>query len=76
MHDNMFTSARITTLFAEATRMSQPWCFYFSPKLLREEYKHDGQNRYSLNLRCRRFYTCCWDSQPIKIEICVMCGLV
>ena len=38
--DNMFTSAKITTLFAEATRMSQPWCSSFSPKLLREEYKH------------------------------------
>ena len=38
--DNVFKSARITTLFAEASRMSQPWCSSFSPKLLREEYKH------------------------------------
>ena len=36
----MFKSARITTVFAEATRMSQPCCSSFSPKLLREEYKH------------------------------------
>jgi len=32
--DNMFTSARFTTLFVEATRMSQPWCSSFSLKLL------------------------------------------
>ena len=38
--DNMFTSAMITTLFAEATRMSLTYYSSFSPKLLREEYKH------------------------------------
>jgi len=36
----MFTSAMLLTLFAKATRMSQPWCSSFSPMLLREEYKH------------------------------------
>jgi len=36
----MFTSAMITTLFAEATRMSPTYYSSFSPKLLKEEYKH------------------------------------
>ena len=38
--DNMFTSAMLLTLFAEATRMSLTYYFSFSPKLLRKEYKH------------------------------------
>ena len=49
--DNMFTSAMLLTLFAEATWMSQPRCSSFSPKLLREEYKH-VQYRYQIISPC------------------------
>ena len=56
---NTLTSVRISTLFAEATRMSQPQYSSFSPKLLREEYTHfNYSNQILIPTNAHSFSAC------------------